>query len=62
MEHTRPTSEKYKVTRIGYNDIYDRHIIIAESNFGSRIQWWQISKPSYELGDAFSIKYDWDDD
>lgn len=62
MEHTRPTSEKYKVTRIGYNDIYDRYITIAESNFGNRIQWWQISRPSYELGDAFSIKYDWDDD
>lgn len=62
MEHTRPTSEKYKVTRIGYNDIYNRYITIAESNFGNRIQWWQISRPSYELGDAFSIKYDWDDD
>ena len=62
MEHTRPTNEKYKVTRIGYNDIYDRYITVAESNFGNRIQWWQISRPSYELGDAFSIKYDWDDD
>ena len=61
MEHTRPTNEKYKVTRIGYNDIYDRYITIAESNFGNRIQWWQISRPSYELGDTFSIKYDWDD-
>lgn len=59
MEYTR---EKYRVTRIGYNDIYDRYITIAESNFGNRIQWWQISRPSYELGDAFSIKYDWDDD
>jgi len=59
MEYTR---EKYKVTSIGYNDIYDRYITIAESNFGNRIQWWQISRPSYELGDAFSIKYDWDDD
>ena len=62
MEYTRPTNEKYKVTRIGYNDIYDRYITVAESNFGNRIQWWQISRPSYELGDAFSIKYDWDDD
>ena len=62
MERTRPTNEKYKVTRIGYNDIYDRYIMIAESNFGNRIQLWQISRPSYELGDAFSIKYDWDDD
>lgn len=62
MDHTRPKYERYKVTRIGYNDIYDRYITIAESNFGNRIQWWQISRPSYELGDAFSIKYDWDDD
>lgn len=54
--------EQYTITRIGYNDIYDRYITIAESSFGSRIQWWQMSKPAYELGDTFSIKYDWDDD
>lgn len=58
----RPQYEQYTITSMSYNDIYDRHIIIAESNFGNRIQWWQISRPSYELGDAFSIKYDWDDD
>lgn len=57
-----PQYEQYTITSIGYNDIYDRYITIAESNFGNRIQWWQISRPSYELGDAFSIKYDWDDD
>lgn len=62
MDHTRPKYERYKVTRICYNDIYDRYITIAESSFGSRIQWWQMSKPAYELGDTFSIKYDWDDD
>lgn len=62
MDHTRPKYGRYKVTRIGYNDIYDRYITIAESSFGSRIQWWQMSKPAYELGDTFSIKYDWDDD
>lgn len=58
----RPPYEQYTITRISYNDIYDRYITIAESSFGSRMQWWQTGKPTYKLGDAFSIKYDWDDD
>ena len=58
----RPQYEQYTITSISYNDIYDRYITIAEGNFGSRIQLWQTSKPSYELGDVFDIRYDWKDD
>lgn len=54
----RPRYENYTITRISYNDIYDRYIIIAESSFGSRIQWWQEDKPIYEAGDMFTIRYD----
>lgn len=54
----RPQYEQYTITSISYNDIYDRHIIIAESSFGSRMQWWQEDKPTYEIGDVFVIHYD----
>lgn len=53
----RPQYEQYTITSMSYNDIYDRHIIIAESNFGSRMQWWQDNEPSYKVGDTFSIKF-----
>ena len=53
----RPPYEQYKITRISYNDIYDRYVIIAESSFGSRMQWWQEHKPIYEAGDVFVIRY-----
>lgn len=61
MERTRPRYEKYTIINISYNDIYDRYIVIAESAFGSRMQWWQDNEPAYELGDTFSIKYDLED-
>ena len=54
----RPPYEQYKITRIGYNDIYDRYVIIAESSFGGRMQWWQKDEPIYETGDVFVIRYD----
>lgn len=54
----RAPYEQYKITRISYNDIYDRYVIIAESSFGGRMQWWQEDKPIYETGDVFVIRYD----
>lgn len=53
-----PRYEDYTITRISYNDIYDRYVIIAENSFGSRMQWWQEDKPIYETGDVFVIHYD----
>ena len=56
-EHTHPRCEKYTITNVSYNDIYDRYITIAEDNFCNRIQWWQDNEPSYNVGDTFSIKF-----
>lgn len=54
----RPRYEDYTITRISYNDIYDRYVIIAESAFGNRMQWWQKNEPTYKAGDIFAIRYD----
>lgn len=48
------------VVSVRKDEEHNAYLTKAEGPFGTRMSWFTEGKPTYNPGDKFSIKFDWE--